>query len=387
MITTLTTKFIRNANTLRVKENSKIPLGQILVIPFVIQIFAAVGLTGYLSLKNGQKAVNDLAGRLQSEVSMRIDQRLDSYMHIPQSVVQVNADIIEMELLDLQNSAELGQLFWKQIKSRNIGYILFGFSNGNYTGSGYFFDDGRITIDDLSLEDHNGSDHLYTWDTNALGERTKIAYDSGPFEVQNEGWYSEAVMQKRAIWSPVYNWEVEPYNLSIAFSKPIYSKNGNLIGVIAAEQQLSQISDFLRHIQVSASGKTFILEPSGLLVGSSIGEPPFIVQDGKPERLMATDSQDPLIKAAATQLIDQFGKLNNIEQTTQIEFQLNRQRQFIQVTPWQDDLGLDWLVVVAVPESDFMAQIHANTQTTVKLCFLALGVAIVLGYATSPLDY
>ena len=374
---------MKNTAIFNSPKESRIPLGQILVIPFVLQIFAAVGLTGYLSLKNGQKAVNDLADRLQSEVSLRIDQRLDSYMDIPQNVVQINSDIIEMELLNLQNRAELGQLFWKQIKSRDIGYILFGFSNGDYTGSGYFFDDGRVTIDDLSPKDHDGSDHLYTWETNELGERTQIVYDSGPFEVKNEGWYSEAVTQGQAVWSPVYNWEVEPYNLSIAFSKPIYNKSGNLIGVIAAEQQLSQISDFLRQIKVSESGKTFILEPSGLLVGSSIDEQPFVVQDGKPERLMAIDSQDSLIEATSSQLIKEFGALYNIAQPTQLAFKLDGQRQFVQVTPWQDDLGLDWLVVVVVPEADFMGQIHANTRTTIKLCFLALGVAILLGYGTS----
>ena len=39
----------------------QIPLGWILVVPFVLQIVAAVGLTGWLSFRNGQKAVNDVA--------------------------------------------------------------------------------------------------------------------------------------------------------------------------------------------------------------------------------------------------------------------------------------------------------------------------------------
>ncbi|MEH2301255.1 MAG: hypothetical protein V7K88_20225 [Nostoc sp.] len=41
---------------------------------------------------------------------------------------------------------------------------------------------------------------------------------------------------------------------------------------------------------------------------------------------------------------------------------------------WQDEFGLDWLVVVVVPERDFMAQINANNQTTILLCLGALGV-------------
>jgi hypothetical protein len=48
-------------------------------MPFVLQIFAAVSLTGYLSLRNGQKAVNDLADRLMEKSSNLVSQRLDNY--------------------------------------------------------------------------------------------------------------------------------------------------------------------------------------------------------------------------------------------------------------------------------------------------------------------
>ena len=38
------------------KVSGKIPLRILLVVPFVLQIFGAVGLVGYLSFKNGQKS-------------------------------------------------------------------------------------------------------------------------------------------------------------------------------------------------------------------------------------------------------------------------------------------------------------------------------------------
>ena len=51
--------------------------------------------------------------------------------------------------------------------------------------------------------------------------------------------------------------------------------------------------------------------------------------------------------------------------------------------PYQDSRGLDWLIVIVIPESDFMEQINANTQTTILLCLLALAVATGLGVITS----
>ena len=63
--------------------------------------------------------------------------------------------------------------------------------------------------------------------------------------------------------------------------------------------------------------------------------------------------------------------------------QVGRDRYYALVSPWQDQYGLNWLVVVTVPESDFMAQINANTRTTLWLCLGALAIATTLGIYTS----
>lgn len=376
-------KLLQSSQVSSSERSRTVPLRLILVIPFVLQIFAAVGLTGYLSLRNGQKAVNDLASRLRGEVSARMAQHLDSYMEIPHKVVQVNLDALDTGLLDLQDREQLGQFFWKQLKTFDIGYILFSSKTGDYVAAGYLFGDDRITIDDLSPKDYNGSTHLYSWATDSQGKRTKIIQDNGEFVAQNEGWYTEAVKQGKPAWSHVYNWLVEPFNLSIAASRPIYDSNNNLIAVIAAEQRLSHISDFLRHLTVSPSGKTFILERNGLLIGSSVAEQPFMVVNGKPERLKASNSKDVLVQATAKYLKEREANLSKIQDIQQFDFLLNGQRQFVQVTPWNDEWGLDWLMVVVVPEADFMGQINANTRITILLCLLALGLAIVLGFYTS----
>ncbi|MBV6624111.1 MAG: response regulator [Rivularia sp. (in: Bacteria)] len=365
------------------KQSHKLSLRLILIIPFVLQIFAAVGLTGYLSLRNGQKAVNDLASRMRREVSARIDQHLDSYMRIPHAVAHINSDAIDIGLLNLQNKEKLGQFFWKQLQSFDVGYILISSTTGDYLATGHLFGDERITIDELALDPNSDNLHLYSWATDNQGKRTKIIQDNGKFSPKDEGWYQEAVKRNKSVWSPVYNWLVEPFNLSIATSRPIYNQNKKLVGVIAVEQQLSQISDFLRQLKVSPSGKTFIVERNGLLIASSAQEEPFTIVDGKPQRIKATDSKDWLIKETAKYLIEEFGDLNKIKKIQQIEFKIKGNRKFVQITPWQDELGLDWLMIVTVPEADFMEKINANRNATIMLCFLALGLAILLGFYTS----
>ena len=375
-------------NSTESKNSQRMSLRLMVILPFVLQIAAAVGLTGYLSLRNGQKAVNDLASKLRNEVSGRIDQELDSYMDTPKKVVEINSRAINLGLSNPDNAEEITRFFWTQIQTFDIGYILFGLKSGVHLGSGHFYGDERVTIDEVNVE-RLGDSKLLIFGTDEKGNRTKVLEDlgetlvDGKFTLQDEGWYKEAAEKGESIWSPVYNLILEPFALAIATSTPIYDKNNELLGVIAVEQQLAQISDFLRKIQVSPSGKTFIIERNGLLIGDNADEQPFKIVDGKPERIKAINSTDSLIKGTAQYLQEKFGDLEKIDTVQQLNFKLDGERQFIQVTPWQDELGLDWLMVVAVPESDFMAQINANTRSTIMLCLLALGVAIASGFYTS----
>ncbi|MEO8890591.1 MAG: hypothetical protein ABI417_03490 [Coleofasciculaceae cyanobacterium] len=61
----------------------KVPLRTLLVVPFVIQISAIVGLTGWLSLRNGQLAVNEVTIELRKEVVARLQQRFRDYLKVP----------------------------------------------------------------------------------------------------------------------------------------------------------------------------------------------------------------------------------------------------------------------------------------------------------------
>ncbi len=55
----------------------KVPLRFLLIVPLVLQITLALGITGYLSFHNGQRAVNKLAGKLLSETTARVKEHID----------------------------------------------------------------------------------------------------------------------------------------------------------------------------------------------------------------------------------------------------------------------------------------------------------------------
>lgn len=62
------------------QQQTKIPQGCVLVASFVVQIVAAVGIVGYLSFRNGDIAVEELAQKLIAETGKRVEEKLTAVL-------------------------------------------------------------------------------------------------------------------------------------------------------------------------------------------------------------------------------------------------------------------------------------------------------------------
>ncbi len=361
------------------KKTQQVPLRTVLVLPFVLQIFAAVGLTGYLSLRNGQKAVNDLAVKLQKDVSDRIDQHLDSYLGIPHQINQLNARAIDLGLVETQDLRTLGRYFWQQMRTfKEFGYINFGNPQGDFIGI-YRDPDDSLRMD-LIEQAYLGKYQGYATDANGNPTQRIIEEE---FDFRVDSWYTDAVKYGRPLWSEIYTWDDDPSIISVSASYPLYDRDQKLLGVIGIDLVLSQIGDFLKQLKISPSAKTFVLERNGLIVAASSDEKFYTINQGEAQRMQASASKDPTIRAIFADLNQRFGSLNGIKNAQKLEIAIAGEKNFVLVTPWQDKYGLNWLVISAIPEADFMAEINANTRTTILLCLIALGLATVLGIYTS----
>jgi len=352
-----------------------ISLRNLLIFPFVLQIFIAVALVGWLSFENGQQAVNDLAKKLQNEVSDRISEQLDRYLEVPIQVNEVNLNLMELGVLNSQDLDNIRRHFWKQMKVYPyLSYFNWGTVDGVFLGVGRE-DDGTLYLELMKATD-KGRYQRYTLDDHG-DPTTVLATEKYPF--QQDEWYTNAVTAGQPIWSQIYQWDDRPEVISIASSYPVYNQQKQLVGVMGIDLILTQISDFLKHLKVSPSSKIFILERNGLIVASSSDEKPYLEVNGESQRLSAFKSRDPLIQASSQYLLKQFGNLSEIHKEQSLNFQWDGENIFVRVSPWQDQFGLNWLIVVAIPESDFMKEINANTQKTILLCLMALAIATGMG--------
>jgi signal transduction histidine kinase len=365
------------------KGSKKVPLRLVLVVPFVLQIFTAVGLTGYLSLRNGQKAVNDLATQLRSEATARIQQHIHTYLAIPHLIDQINTDAVRRGQLNIQD-LQSKRYLWQQIQSFNsVSWIYYATQeSGEFIGVTYRGSDRALQV---ATNEKSTGYQTYYYGINDQDDRAKLLeVDPTKYDPRTRPWYKAAVKAGKPTWSEVYT-DFDTPELGLTASQPVYDNKGKLLGVCGVDFFLKDINKFLSSLKIGRSGQTFIIERSGLLVANSTPEKPFFLnRNGKePKRIKASDSSNALIRPTAQYLTNYFGNLTKISAQTQLDFMVDGNRHFIQVTPFQDGRGLDWLIVVVVPEADFMDRIHANTRSTILLCLGALVLATLLGLITS----
>ncbi|MGB7414702.1 MAG: cache domain-containing protein, partial [Thermosynechococcaceae cyanobacterium] len=276
-----------------------IPLRLILVVPFVLQIFAAVGLTGYFSFRNGQKAIDDLAVQLQKEASAQVEQRLDSYLELPVNLTHMNTDAIELGLLNVKDYKTSGHYFWKQIQHwQEVGYISYTLASGENVGAGRWLEDDSITIDETSAETGWKSN---TYATDSQGNRGEVVDDTD-YDPFSEPWYINTVKAKHPMWNKVYAWDGFPSIHSISYSEPLINKDRVVEGIVSVDLLLSGISELLRQIDLSPSAKIVVLERDGNVIASSNAEPLYRTIAGETERLNISESRDPALKAAVQEL-------------------------------------------------------------------------------------
>ncbi|MEH1777277.1 ATP-binding protein [Nostoc sp.] len=356
-----------------------VPLSRILVVLFMLQILLAVGLTAYLSIRNGQKAVNEVASELRLEVANRVEQNLQSYLSTPRQVLGGNQNVMNMGLLKIENLATWESYLIEQLKIFPDALAITASNEQQEHLTVEKLNDRQFLLRKAGKS--TGYD-LYTYRIDPQGQRTQLPEVIKNYDPRSRPDYQTAVTAKKFSFSQIFTPRTEP-TLLISASQPIYNSQGELLGVNSTQTHVSQIGDLLQNIKVGKSGQIFIIEPSGLLVASSTTEEPFRFQNGKPIRLAASQSSNSLTQATAKYLATKFSNFDQIQSLQQLDFSFDGKRQFLEVRPLQGEPNINWLIVVAVPEADFMGQIDRNTQITIFLGLGALGLATLLGIITA----
>ncbi|MBN1888443.1 MAG: PAS domain S-box protein [Thermoflexales bacterium] len=343
---------------------------------FVLLIAATSGLIGYMSLQNGRHSVEDLAGQLQVQILVNVEEKLGDYLAMPHRLNRLNADMIAQDPAMIQDLEGLHPLYIQQLEAfDSVATVAIGIEKqGNFAGAGRreegFFSSSLMNRDE---------DNTYRVDlVDSQGNVIRLLTESPDYDARSRSWYQAAVQAGKAAWSPIYVWAGDS-GIGITAVLPIYDNAGDLIAVQQSALSLDFIANFLQGLRIGKSGQVFLMEQDGMLVASSISEK--VIRKGASafERFKAPESADPFIRTASAHLISRFGDMNHLPDHDTSKIEIDGQRYFLSAAKLSDPHGLNWIVVTGLPESDVMERIDIGTRTTIALCIAASLAAMGLG--------
>jgi len=345
----------------------------VVTVPFVVVTTLATGLVGYLSFRNGQQSVQVVAQGLQTEIAERVRTQLDEFLAFAPQLVVINADLARQNLIQTQPPKGEGYLWRQMTLQPQLQVIYFGSAtDGRFIGV-------RRRLEDNSLRLYFNTGREFTLNNQGQrGAQHQVPAPAQRFDSRTRPWYQKALTQDSPVWSDVYV-SFSTGRLTITAAQVVKTPQGKVLGATGADVELTRLSEFLSGLRIGRSGEAFIVDPAGLVVADSTGEQVSLLQNR--ERLKATDSPHPLIRQSAGWLAGQpQGKRPTPEP---VRVDLGGSAHFLHAVPYQDPRGLDWLLVLVVPERDFLEQIYAGNTLTAFWCGVTLVIALGVGFILS----
>jgi signal transduction histidine kinase len=389
-----------------------------ILLPFLLQTLGMIGLVGYLSFRSGNQAVDELANQVMSEVSDRVTDHLDHYVDAPPTATTLNLDQLKNGNLKVENLSQWqGDLFQQSRALPELSYIYYGSAQGDYVeyrqfGKTAFKVSQKSNAESNALSSTKSTGEstdkstVEVFELNRLGQRGKLER-TVPFDPRQRPWYKSASNNRAPHWTPIYLFTDSPETLGISLVQAHEGDKKQILGVVGADFALLSTTQFLGQLQGLGKGKAFIVERNGDLVASSAQQAPF--QTDTKERIRASQFSDPLIRQTAEHIESQHGgwdQLKNQAQSpghqparnqppghqrpghppsthqasTQFSFTADGTRQLVKLSEFQDQYGLDWLIVVVLPETEFMGQIYANRDRTFAICLGGMGLSLLTSW-------
>ncbi|MEB3273653.1 MAG: diguanylate cyclase [Prochlorothrix sp.] len=381
-------------------------LKPMLIIPFVGQMVGLVGIVGWLSFQASHRAVETLGIHLMGDVSARINQYLDRFIDSAMLPYQLALTAVQRQDFDAdlsQDNPQRDQLLLQWLSlNQQVTWISIGSAvNGDYHGV------YRNTGQELQVVTANQRTGRDVWYYATDGQRRRdedpVLREAGPYDSRSRPWYQIAAQSRRPVWSAPYA-GYTPNTTFVSFSAPLAPLSNSapnavakspLPIIMAVDINLSHFRTYLQQLIQDLQGTVVILDETGNLVAASSEEPSFSIQaDQSTEPVPLPQSQSPLLQSVGTRIRDQ-ALLNTPDVAPFLwAHSFDRQKYWVSLQPYHPNGSgdashltldatapqpFDWFILILIPESTFMAEIHANTRLTIGLCLLALGTSVLTG--------
>ncbi len=355
-------------------------LRQTLTVPYVVLVLVAALAIGFMSYRSGYEAVDTLSDYLLKETVGRISQAVERHVAGSGAVLETafpNGVFAPDEVgKDVES---LRTRFWlaTSVHRDPNNYAYYGDSKGHFFGLWRFSDSEA----ELRLRTSANSPRAIYHFTGIRGVLEKPISEEKLYDPRERPWYKAGQSNSIQTWTSIYI-DFKTLELVGTRARRVNNAAGEFAGVVATDLSLKHLSTFLQQLKLSPNGFAFIVEPNGNLIATSRGPHLKNSADGNNQRLNAAASDDPLIAATYNEVRTLISKPDLATSArTRVFDGPNGESIQVGFARVHDEAGLDWIIAVAVPRSDFLSGITTNVKRTALLAVLVSLLIVATGFS------
>lgn len=255
-------------------------------------------------------------------------------------------------------------------------YVYYGTRQGQFFGLWrYSQQDGELRI----KFDAAAPRSLYRF-SGIDGALSKPELETRIYDPRVRPWYETGETSPSLTWTSIYI-DFRTAELVATRARRVLDAKGDLEGVVATDVSLRQLNAFVRKLKISQHALAFIIEPDGNLIASSRSPNTIMLADGSNARINAIDSGDALQVAAFDQVRQIMATVPSAATPPRTTRFVGPNGESIQLAyeRLRDMAGLDWIIIVAVPRSDFMQGVTENVIRTAVIGGVAALLTVLIG--------
>jgi len=355
-------------NVRKIRKRHRI-IRVIIPISFVVVIIAALLTIAYQSYYANRKAALVLSNDLLKALEQRISIEVQAYLKPAVNMVELVANLVGSQAFQATRKSEIEPLAMEVLQTYpQLAMFNIADLRGNFLMPKKM-PDGSIHTKIIERRNQKG---FVTWvRRNISGEitGTETSMDN-TYDPRVRPWYVGAVKEGGIFWTDVYIFFTDK-KPGITASYPVRDSNNNICGVLGLDFELVDICLFLKELQIGKSGAALIVSKEGQVVAY-------------PERTRMIKQVGEKLK---TVTIDELGEPTMIRAFNHYRVSGSGQRilevadrRYISlIAALPEPIGNKWLVLIVVPEDDFVGFVASNNRRSL---ILSLGiVAICAGLA------
>lgn len=330
-----------------------------------------VGLTGWLCLQTAQQESNVAAEYLGYSTISHLNDSLNNWLAIPLAINAMNVSAVNLELLNWQDPLELHHYFSHQMdhfpQSQGVFFLS---SQGEFTG------ELRLQGDDRQLlragATTQGFIEIYKVGVNHKIEG--LIERKSQQDLRQWPWYQQAIAAHDSIWGLIPSPEFYPV-VAMPVLTPLYNPEGKLLGVFGNHLFFQDLGKLLQSLPLKNQGQVVIMERSGQAIATS-----------SPEDFLAaprplSQLSDPITQRAVQLLLEKPSLVPTpIQRSTRLKFRFQGDSYLFQIHAFGQNQGLDWLVLLIVPEAEFRDGLEHNQFLILGFWGCALFLGWIIGH-------